>query len=115
MTIETKLTRRNVLKAATLLTPAALAISGCATMQREPKPTVRSDDPVARAVLFYPNSNNVPANHPLAATHQPSQTCATCVHVRGKAGDNPRKCPTFPGRLINAEGWCSLWAKSLST
>lgn len=112
MAIKTKLTRRTVLKAATLLTPTAFAISGCATMQREPKLTVHSDDPVARAVLYYPNSNNVPTNHPLAATHQPSQTCATCVHVRGKAGDNPRKCPTFPGRLINAEGWCSLWAKS---
>jgi len=109
MTIESKLTRRNLIQAAALLTPVAL--TGCATLQRDDDMLLRADDPVARALLYYPNSNDVPSDHPLAATRQPSQTCATCIHVRGESGESVRKCPVYPGRLINAEGWCSVWAR----
>ena len=109
MTIKSRLTRRSLLQAAALLTPVAL--SGCATAQRNDDLLLRADDPVARSLLYYPNSVDVPADHPLATTHQPSQTCATCVHVRGEPGESTRKCPAYPGRLVNAEGWCSLWAK----
>ena len=110
MTAETKLTRRSLLQAAAVLTPAAIA--GCAGSSSANNTMVRANDPVARAVLYYPNSKDVPADHPLAATHQPDQTCASCVHVRGNAGESARKCPTFPGRLVNEQGWCSIWARA---
>jgi hypothetical protein len=109
MTMEAKLTRRSLLQAAAVLTPVVM--TGCTSLPPADDKLVRADDPVARALLYYPNSRDVPADHPLATTHQPSQTCATCIHVRGNAGDSVRKCPTFPGRLINSEGWCSLWAQ----
>jgi hypothetical protein len=108
MTMKNKLTRRSLLQAAAVMAPVAM--TGCASLPQPEDKLVRADDPVARALLYYPNSNDVPANNPLAAAHQPSQTCATCIHIRGNAGDSVRKCPTFPGRLVNAEGWCSLWA-----
>lgn len=112
MKVKTKFTRREILQVAAL-TP--VAITGCATVQ-EPElpnklPTVRAEDPVARALLYYPSSGDVPADHPLAKTHKPEQKCADCVHARGKDGDDPRRCPMFPGRLINADGWCSVWAQ----
>jgi hypothetical protein len=109
MTIETRLTRRRLIQAVALLTP--IAVTGRAATPQNDDILLRADDPVARALLYYPSSKNVPDNHPLAARHQPDQTCATCIHVRAEAGNGSRKCPTFPGRRVNAEGWCSLWAQ----
>ena len=111
MTANNKLTRRSLIQAAAALTPVAMA--GCAATPRNASidRMLRADDPVARALLYYPNSRDVPANHPLAATHQPRQTCAGCIHNRG-AVDGGQNCPVFPGRLVNAEGWCSVWAQA---
>jgi len=110
MSMDSKLTRRSLLQAAAVIAP--VAITGCATSQPSRNTLVQADDPVARALLYYPNSKDVPANHPLAATHNPEQSCATCIHLRNAVGDYGRRCPTFPGRLVNAEGWCSLWTKA---
>jgi len=109
MTVESKLSRRSLIQAAAVLTP--IAMTGCSSLPDNEDIALRADDPVARALLYYPNSSDVPADDPLAATHQASQNCATCVHVRGSAGDSLRKCPLYPGRLVNAQGWCSVWAK----
>ncbi|MEE4186300.1 MAG: high-potential iron-sulfur protein [Gammaproteobacteria bacterium] len=104
-----KFTRRGLLQAAAVLTP--VAVSGCATVAgRGDERLVRAADPVARAVAYYPDSAAVPADHPLASTHTPAQKCANCINVRGAAGELVRECPTFPGRLVSADGWCSVWA-----
>jgi hypothetical protein len=112
MTIEKKLTRRMLIQAAAVITPVAL--TGRAASAQNSDIVLRADDPVARALAYFPNSKNVPDDNPLAASHEPSQTCATCIHVREETGDGTRRCPMFPGRLVNAEGWCSLWAKGPS-
>lgn len=62
------------------------------------------------AWLYETDTREVPAGSPLAASHKPEQNCANCLHVRGTAGELLRPCPTFPGRLVNAGGWCSVWA-----
>lgn len=109
MTAKSRITRRTVLQAAAALTPVLL--TGCTRATRSGgEPELRATDPVARSLLYYPDTRQVPADHPLAATHNPEQKCANCVHVRGTPGSNIRPCPIFPGRQINAEGWCSIWA-----
>lgn len=108
MTRKPEFTRRQLLQAAALLTP--VAITGCTPAAQSGTTALRAEDPVARSLLYYPNSRQVPADHPLAGNHSPSQTCASCIHVRGNSGDRLRPCPIFPGRLVNAEGWCSIWA-----
>jgi High potential iron-sulfur protein len=108
MTVPTGITRRNVLQAAALLAP--LAVVGCSSTAQVATPELRATDPVARSLLYYPNTLDVPAASPLAARHQPDQKCAGCINVRGVAGDPLRPCPIFPGKLVNANGWCSLWA-----
>ena len=110
MSMKFSLTRRRLLQTAAMLPPATIA--GCASLHSEEDRRLQADEPVARTLAYYPNSHDVPVNHPLADTHKPEQTCATCIHVRGEGGSNLRECPTFPRRLVNAEGWCSLWAKS---
>ena len=107
MTTETGLNRRQLLRAA-LIAPVALA--GCATTGDTGEQRLRAEDPVARSLLYVPDTTKVPADNPLAARHEPTQRCANCIHVRGKAGETWRPCPTFPARLVNANGWCRVWA-----
>lgn len=116
MSNDNTFSRRQVLRAAVALSPAA-ALGGCATLSdsTDRDPLVRESDPVARAVAYYPDTRDVPADHPLATGHSPAQMCSNCVHVRGPAGPGARECPTFPGRRVSDGGWCSIWAPAASS
>ena len=103
----TRLSRRRLLQAAVMI--AAAALTGCAAMRRDDHPLLRSEDPVARALAYYPDTRNVPAGNPLAATHDASQNCANCLHGRGRTGPGRIDCPKFPRRSVSVDGWCSLW------
>jgi hypothetical protein len=107
MKTDSGLSRRQLLQAA-LAAPIGLA--GCATTPATGVQRLRAEDPVARSLLYVPDTRRVPAGNPLAARHDPTQRCAGCIHVRGNAGDTWRPCPVFPARLVNADGWCSVWA-----
>jgi len=36
-----------------------------------------------------------------------SQNCAGCMLYQGKAGSVDGPCQIFPGKLVEAKGWCS--------
>ena len=42
-------------------------------------------------------------------TYKPGQHCAELlpVHGQGRCGGGP--CDIFPGKLVNANGWCKVW------
>ena len=101
------LSRRRLLLTAALMAP--MAVIGCSSEKQTDKPLLRADDPVARALGYFPDSSDVPTNHPLAAKHEVRQTCAGCIHAREFFSDGSGRCPKFPGRLIQSTGWCSLW------
>jgi hypothetical protein len=52
--------------------------------------------------------------HDASQTKRPSadQQCANCQHIRGDSGEW-RPCAIFPGKDVNANGWCSAWAKKI--
>ena len=107
--MDSGLTRREMLRAALALSP--IVVAGCATTSTTDRPALTADDPVARSMAYYPNTRDVPADHPLAANHSVSQRCANCLHQRGPAGEGVLRCPSFPGRAVSEDGWCSLWTK----
>lgn len=109
MSSDSKLTRRAFLQTAVVVTP--LAMTGCMTVTREGDPLLRVSDPVARSLAYYSDTRDVRADDPLAATHDAGQKCANCVHGRGSAGPGRIDCPMFPGRSVNKDGWCSIWAQ----
>ena len=39
------------------------------------------------------------------------QNCANCQLFQGKPGDAWGPCPIFPGKNVNAKGWCSAYIK----
>jgi hypothetical protein len=69
-------------------------------------PQLSVDDPMAKAMKYTPDASTVdPAirNNPAA-----DQTCANCALVQGEGDWRP--CQIFPGKAVNAAGWCSVWA-----
>ncbi len=37
------------------------------------------------------------------------QSCANCAQLQGNEGDEWRPCAIYVGKLVNANGWCSVW------
>jgi len=103
------LSRRELLQSTAAVIPVSLA--GCATLSGDKVPLVRTNDPVALAVAYHSDTRDVEADNPLASTYDVNQKCANCVHQRGSAGPGRIDCPTFPGRHVSENGWCSIWAQ----
>jgi hypothetical protein len=62
------------------------------------------DDPTAKALNYTEDASKA------AAPHQEGQNCANCNFYQGAAaGFGP--CQLFPGKSVNAKGWCSGYAK----
>ena len=71
-------------------------------------PQLAEDDPMAQAMKYTHDASTVdPAarNNPA-----PEQNCANCALIQGNDGDTWRPCQIFPGKAVNANGWCSVWA-----
>ncbi|MGI9232347.1 MAG: high-potential iron-sulfur protein [Woeseiaceae bacterium] len=92
---------------------SAVAAAGCFVQPgREARaddlPKLAPDDPMAAAMKYTHDASSVdPAtrNNPAA-----EQTCANCALVQGNDGDEWRPCQIFPGKVVAAAGWCSVWA-----
>jgi hypothetical protein len=90
----------------------AVAAAGCfirpgqeAVAQDLPK--LEESDPMAQSLKYTHDAGTVdPASRPNPAE---DQTCANCALLQGEEGDW-RPCQIFPGKLVNVNGWCSVWA-----
>lgn len=60
-------------------------------------PKVDLADPMAKTLGYVHASNN------------PEQLCNNCELYTGVAGEEWGPCPIFPGKLVNANGWCKSW------
>ncbi len=71
-------------------------------------PQLTEDDPMAKAMKYVHDASTVdPATRNNPA---PEQNCANCALIQGADGDAWRPCQIFPGKVVNAAGWCSVWA-----
>lgn len=91
----------------------AVAAAGCfvrpgreAVAQDLPK--LEESDPMAQSLKYTHDASTVdPASRPNPAE---DQTCANCALLQGEEGSEWRPCQIFPGKLVNVNGWCSVWA-----
>jgi len=91
---------------------AVAATGGLLYTSREARaddlPHLGEDDPMAQAMKYTNDSSTVDAS---ARTNSAeNQHCANCALVQGEDGAEWRPCQIFPGKLVNANGWCSVWA-----
>ena len=71
-------------------------------------PHLSEDDPMAQGMKYTHDASSVdPASR---ANPAEEQHCSNCALAQGEATDGWLPCQIFPGKLVNANGWCSVWA-----
>ena len=71
-------------------------------------PQIDEADPTAAALGYKHDSSKVDAaKYP---NHKAEQNCANCKLVQGADADAWRPCSIFPGKSVNAKGWCAAYA-----
>ena len=92
---------------------SAVAAAGCfvrpgAEARAQDMPHLSEDDPVAKSMKYTHDASTVDPSARVNPAE--NQNCANCALVQGNEGDEWRPCQIFPGKLVNANGWCSVWA-----
>lgn len=86
----------------------AQAAAPAPAAQTAAMPRLMENDPQAVSLAYVHDSSTVDsAKQP---RHQADQVCANCALYTGAAGDQWGGCSIFPGKLVNAAGWCSVYA-----
>jgi High potential iron-sulfur protein len=104
-----QLSRRYFLAAsgAALIAPLGLALVSTRVQAAE-LPHLDEADATAAALGYKHDTAKVDAaKYP---SHKPAQVCAGCSLVQGAATDAWRPCGIFPGKAVNAKGWCAAFA-----
>ncbi|MBT8083728.1 MAG: high-potential iron sulfur protein 2 [Woeseia sp.] len=102
-----KIARRKFIQLSAVATAACFVRPG-KEVQAEDLPKLSEDDPTAQAMKYVHDASTVDA----AARANPAaeQNCANCALIQGEDGAEWRPCQIFPGKVVNANGWCSVWA-----
>lgn len=92
---------------------SAVAAAGC--MLRPGQEAVAQDMPklgeseaMSQAMKYVHDASSVDVS--TRANPAPDQNCANCALIQGVDGEAWRPCQIFPGKLVNSDGWCSVWA-----
>lgn len=91
---------------------ASLPLSGVPTRSAwaaDPVP-LTEDDPLAKKLAYRIDASSVdPSEFP---NYQAGQTCANCLHYKGAEDADAGLCALFPGKTVEAKGWCKVWVKT---
>jgi hypothetical protein len=98
--------RRTVLKSA-LAGLAALPAAGLVQGAEATPPHLDEKDSLAVAMNYVHDAKKVDPNK--VPQYKKGAHCANCLQLTGKEGDEWRPCNIFPGKLVNANGWCKVW------
>lgn len=85
------------------------AAGGQAAQDGAAMPRLEESDPTAQALGYRHDAADVDTvSHPRL---QPGQTCSNCALYLSDQGSEEGwgGCSIFPGKLVNAEGWCSAY------
>ena len=102
--------RRALLGGAALIAsiPLARVLPGARAADAE-LPHLTEDDPAAKALSYHQDASTAPRvdQGSVAAAEQ---FCHNCRFVQSDSGAW-RPCMIFPGKAVNADGWCSSWVQ----
>ena len=104
-----KVARRTFLRN-TLVAGTAIPLAGIPIILRADGEKVAESDPTAKALGYLHDATAVDTQkYPNRATPEgQKQFCHNCKLYEAGA-DGWGGCSIFPGKLVNAEGWCSAW------
>lgn len=70
-------------------------------------PKLSQDDPTAKALKYHNDATKAPRTAK-AGTAAEKQFCHNCQFIQSDSGAW-RPCQIFPGKEVNADGWCASW------
>jgi hypothetical protein len=100
--------RRRFLKIAVVgaaMAPVAAAL--LPRVARADDPHVDLNDPTAKS-LSYTEDAKTAASNP---AYKPGSMCSGCQFYKGHEEMAYAPCELFPGKAVNAKGWCLSWTK----
>ena len=102
-----KIPRRKFIQLSVAAATGAVVLSGRHAVAQD-LPKLTEDDPMAQAMKYVHDASTVDAD----SRPNPAevQNCANCALIQGEDGAEWRPCQIFPGKLVAAAGWCSVWA-----
>jgi hypothetical protein len=95
--------------AAIACTPLIKLIPGNQAIAAELLPHLAEDDPTAKALNYHHDATAAPRVDKSGVAAK-DQFCHNCALIQSDSGDW-RPCQIFPGKAVNANGWCSSWTK----
>lgn len=100
--------RRFFISAGGALGAVALAGALPRSARADSLPDLSPTDATAAALHYTPDASKVDKGQ--APTYVAGSACATCnFYQGGTAATGP--CALFPGKAVNAKGWCAGYAK----
>ena len=102
-----KIARRQFMQLSAVAAAGLVAIPG-RDADAQDMPKLEESDPVAQSLKYTSDWTTVDAS--TRANPAAEQHCSNCALVQGNDGDEWRPCQIFPGKLVNQNGWCSVWA-----
>lgn len=101
-----KIARRKFIQLSAVAAAACFVRPGT-DAQAQDLPQLTEDDPIAVALKYTHDASSVdPASRAQPAA---DQSCANCAQLTGNEGDAWRPCNIFIGKVVNSNGWCSVW------
>lgn len=102
-----RIPRRSLLKGA-LFGVAAVPALGLVGRASAAPVKLDVNDPQAKALGYVEDASKVDAA--ANPNFKPGQSCANCLQAP-KPGEGLIPCNIFPGKLVQANGWCKVWVK----
>ena len=111
MESKTSLSRRSFLTTAAGLA-AAIPLSqlACGSAQAADLPHLTADDASAKALAYTSDATGLTTAKD--AMFKPGSHCGNCSLYQTAAAskDGWAPCAAFPGKAVNAKGWCHAWS-----
>lgn len=105
--------RRDVLKKSAALGAGFVLGAGLSAGRRAAAtelPRLAEDHPQAIALGYRHDAASVdPVQYPTADAQ--TQNCANCQLFQADTDSAWGGCPLFAGKAVNAQGWCTAWAR----
>jgi hypothetical protein len=101
-----KIARRKFIQLSAVGAAAALMQPGRRAVAQD-MPQLSEDDPMAKAMRYTHDAASV--DKASRANPAEVQNCGNCALIQGDEGAW-RPCQIFPGKVVNANGWCQVWA-----
>ena len=102
-----KIARRKFIQLSAVAAAGVLVQPGREALA-EDMPKLSQDDAMAKGMKYTHDASTVDSAS--RANSAADQNCANCALIQGNEGDEWRPCQIFPGKLVNAKGWCQVWA-----